>query len=331
MSTGTTRQADFDVLCMGRSCIDLYAHEVGVPITAVRSFDAYVGGCPTNVSVGTSRLGLRSALLTAVGEDQVGDFVLHFLQNERVATRFIPRKKGRRTSAVILTIQPPDRFPLTFYRDNCADIGLTTEDVAASPIRNARLLFLTGTGLMMDPSRTATTFAAELARANDVPVLVDLDYRPDQWPSVEAYGTNVRALLRGAGLAVGTEEETRAAANADELDDAIERLLESGIGALVVKRGARGSSVYRNDGSRSDVSAFPVEVLNVLGAGDAFASGFIYGHLQGWSLEASARMGNAVGAIVVTRHGCANFMPRLDEVQQFLAEHGTELESLVRR
>lgn len=322
-------QGELDVLCMGRSCIDLYAHEIGVPITAVKSFDAYVGGCPTNVSVGTRRLGLRSALLTAVGEDQIAEFVLHFLESEGVNTQFIPRKKGRRTSAVILTIQPPDRFPLTFYRDNCADIGLTTDDVEVCPIEKTRLLFLTGTALMMDPSRTATLHAAELGRSRSVPVLVDLDYRPDQWASAEAYGTNVRALLRDATLAVGTEEETRAAANLDELDEAVERLLESGLDALIVKRGARGSSVYRNDGSCTDVSAFPVEVLNVLGAGDAFASGFIYGQLQGWSLEASARMGNAVGAIVVTRHGCANFMPRLPEVQRFMAEHGTQLESLV--
>lgn len=329
MTDGGGRHADLDVLCMGRSGIDLYAHEVGVPMTAVKSFDAYVGGCPTNVSVGTRRLGLRSALLTAVGEDQVGDFVLHFLASEGVNTRFIPRKKGRRTSAVILTIQPPDRFPLTFYRDNCADIGLTTDDVIATPIAQARLLFLTGTGLMMDPSRTATMFAAERARTGGVPVLVDLDYRPDQWATVDAYGANVRALLRDATLAVGTEEETRAAANIDDLDEAIERLLESGVEALIVKRGARGSSVYRRDGSRTDVPAFPIEVLNVLGAGDAFASGFIYGQLQGWSLEASARMGNAVGAIVVTRHGCANFMPRLQEVRQFMADRGVQMESLV--
>lgn len=330
MSSTSVRPAELDVLCIGRSCIDLYAHEVGVPITRVKSFDAYVGGCPTNVSVGTRRLGLRSALLTAVGEDQVGDFVLHFLDTEGVDTRFIPRKAGRRTSAVILTIQPPDRFPLTFYRDNCADIALTIDDVMACPIAATRLLFLTGTALMLDPSRTATLCAAEVARAQQVPVLVDLDYRPDQWPGVEAFGTSIRALLRGATLAVGTEAETKAAANLDELDEAIERLLESGIEALIVKRGARGSSVFRNDGSSHDVPAFPVEVLNELGAGDAFASGFVYGQLQGWSLEASARMGNAVGAIVVTRHGCANFMPRLSEVERFMAEQGTRLETLVK-
>src|SRR4051812_41037893 len=123
-----------DLLCMGRSSIDLYAHEIGVPITGVHSFDAYVGGCPTNVAVGTRRLGVRSGLLTGLGTDQVGDFVLHFLEQEGVDTASSPRFRERRTSAALLTIQPPDRFPLTFYRDNCADLGLTIEHVRAAPV-----------------------------------------------------------------------------------------------------------------------------------------------------------------------------------------------------
>jgi 5-dehydro-2-deoxygluconokinase len=124
----------YDILCMGRSSIDLYAHQIGVPMTEVTSFDAYVGGCPTNVSVGTRRLGLRSALLTAVGADQVGDLVVTVLDREGVETRFIAHKPDRRTSAVLMSIQPPDRFPLTMYRDNCADIGLTIDDVRAAPM-----------------------------------------------------------------------------------------------------------------------------------------------------------------------------------------------------
>src|SRR5687768_8051320 len=123
-----------DVLCMGRSCIDLYAQAMGVPITGVKSVGAYVGGCPTNVSVGTRRLGLRSALLTAVGTDEVGDFVLDFLRREGVDVASVPRFAERRTSAALLTIQPPDKFPLTFYRDNCADLGLTIDHVRRAPL-----------------------------------------------------------------------------------------------------------------------------------------------------------------------------------------------------
>ena len=312
----------YDVLAIGRSSIDLYAHEIGRPIADVRSFDAYVGGCPTNVSVGTRRLGLRSALLTAVGDDQVGDFVTAFLDREQVETRFIPRKPGRRTSAVILTIQPPDSFPLTFYRDNCADRALTRDDVDAAPVADSRVVFVTGTGLSHEPARGATLHATSVARAAQVPVIVDIDYRTDQWESTAAFASQMRSLLASATIAVGTEEELAAAAATSNVTQGANALLACGLQALILKRGARGSTVFRRDVPPMDAAPFRIQVLNVLGAGDAFASGFLYGYLQGWTLERAARMGNACGAIVVTRHGCANFMPTLDEVSAFVAERG---------
>lgn len=315
-------QRPYDILCMGRSSIDLYAHEIGVPITGVRSFDAYVGGCPTNVSVGTRRLGLRSALLTAVGTDQVGDFLLHFLNQEGVETRFVPRFGDRRTSAVIMAIQPPDHFPLTFYRDNCADIGLSIDDVRRTPVGESRLLFLSGTGLSLEPSRTATMFAAEVARASGTQVLLDIDYRPGLWPSAEGFGVHIRQLAAVSDMAVGTQEELQAATGETNPDRAAARLFAGHLQLIVLKRGADGCSIHQRGGGRRDVPPFAVEVLNVLGAGDAFASGFIYGHLRGWSPEKSGRFGNAVGAIVVTRHGCANFMPTLQEVHDFMALQG---------
>jgi 5-dehydro-2-deoxygluconokinase len=313
---------EYDVLTMGRSCIDLYAHQIGVPITEVTSFDAYVGGCPTNISVGTRRLGLQSALLTAVGDDQVADFVLAFLDREGVDTRFIPRKPGRRTSAVIMTIQPPDRFPLTFYRDGCADRELTSDDVERAPIEHSAILVVTGTGLSHEPSRTATLFAATKAARAGVQVLVDIDYRPDQWSSRAEYSRLARQLLQSASLAVGTEEEICAAADCDDVERAIDRVLECSTAPLVVKRGSRGATLFERGKAPRDVPPFPVTVLNVLGAGDAFASGLIAGLRRGWPLERAIRLGNATGAIVVTRHGCANFMPTMAEVDAFVAEQG---------
>jgi 5-dehydro-2-deoxygluconokinase len=322
MTIRSSKVASFDVLTMGRSSIDLYAHQIGVPITEVASFDAYVGGCPTNISVGTRRLGLKSALLTAVGDDQVGDFVLGFLDREGVETRFIPRKPGRRTSAVVLTIMPPDRFPLTFYREGCADRELTCDDVRRAPIGESAMIVLTGTGLSHEPARAATLFAAERASEAKVDILVDLDYRADQWPARAEYSTLVRRLLSRATLTVGTEEEIVAAADEDHLATAIARVLESAHGPLVVKRGAKGASIYTREGDRRDVEPFRIEVLNVLGAGDAFASGLIAGLRRGWPLDRAVRFGNATGAIVVTRHGCANFMPTVAEVEAFVAEQG---------
>jgi len=330
----------YDILAMGRSCIDLYANEIGAPFIEIKSFAAYVGGCPTNISVGTRRLGLRSAVLTAVGEDPVGDFVLNFLNQEGVVTDFVPRKPGHRTSAVILGIEPPDKFPLVYYRDNCADIELTIEDVLAAPIADSRILLISGTGLSREPSRSSTIFAAERARALGTKVILDLDFRPDQWHDARAYGVTIRSTLHLADVVIGTADETKAAALTDtafvavehsqvsdahvqgDIKQAVQSVLIAGPEALVMKAGAERTTVYLRSGEAIEAAPFPVEVFNTLGAGDAFASGFIYGYLMGWDWHRAARMGNACGAIVVTRHGCANFMPYEREALAFVEERG---------
>ena len=330
----------FDILSMGRSSIDLYSNDIGAPFPEIKNFAAYVGGCPTNISVGTRRLGMRSVLLTAVGEDPVGDFVLHFLDREGVVSNYIPRKPGRRTSAVILGIEPPDKFPLVFYRDNCADIELTIEDVRAAPIAQSHLLLISGTGLSREPSRSATIFAAESARASGTKVVLDLDFRPDQWQDARAFGETVRSILRLTDLVLGTADEVKAAALEDGVSvtvehsqvsgarvsgdvlHAVQTILSSGPEALALKRGEDGTTVYLQNGDKVEAATFPVEVCNVLGAGDAFASGFLYGYRKGWDWHRSARMGNACGAIVVTRHGCANFMPYEKEALAFIEERG---------
>lgn len=312
----------YDVLCMGRSSIDLYSNDVGAPFEEITSFAALVGGCPTNISVGTRRLGLKSALLTGVGNDRVGDFILNFLRKEGVETKFIPTKAGHRTSAVLLGIQPPDKFPLIYYRDNNADIELNIDDVLAAPVADSRLLLISGTGLSKEPSRSATQFAAEYAGSVGTEVVLDIDYRPDQWHDARAFGITVRVTLPLVDIAIGTEDEVKAATGADTAEAAVARLLEGVRKAVVFKRGGEGSSVYLKDGTVYHVPPFKIEVLNVLGAGDAFASGFLYGYLQGWGWEKAARMGNATGAIVVTRQGCANDMPTNPEAMQFIESQG---------
>ena len=321
----------YDVLAMGRSSIDLYSNDVGAPFPEIKSFAAYVGGCPTNISVGTRRLGLRSALLTAVGDDPVGDFVVTFLRSENVETRFIPRKPGHPTSAVILGIEPPDKFPLVFYRENCADSELTIDDVLRAPIAESRALVISGTGLSREPSRSATMFAAEQAKAAGATVFLDIDFRPPVWPDARSFAVAIRSLLSWVDVAIGTEDELMAAASgtmlrarsaAVDVAAAAKALLGCGAELLVVKRGAQGASVYPSGGDVIDAAPFAVEVCNVLGAGDAFASGFVYGYLNGWDPHRSARMGNACGAIVVTRHGCANFMPYEQEALDFIDERG---------
>jgi 5-dehydro-2-deoxygluconokinase len=223
---------------------------------------------------------------------------------------------------VIMSIRPPDRFPLTFYREGCADRELTCDDVRRAPIDQSALLVVTGTGLSHNPSREATLFAADSAAAAGVEVIVDIDYRPDQWPGRAEYSGWVLQLLTRASLAVGTEEEVMAAADDDDIERAVARVLAAGPRALVLKRGGKGASIYATGADRRDIAPFAITVLNVLGAGDAFASGLICGMRKGLTLDRAVRMGNAVGAIVVTRHGCANFMPTMPEVEDFVREQG---------
>jgi 5-dehydro-2-deoxygluconokinase len=330
----------YDLISMGRACLDLYANEIGVPFAEIKNFAAYVGGCPANIVVGVQRLGLKTAMLAAVGDDPVADFVVKFLADEGVDTSFMVRKPGSRTAAAAVAILPPDTFPLVYYRGNPADIKLTIDDALKAPIADARVLLVSGTGLSQEPSRSATIFAAEQAQASGTKVLLDFDLRTDQWYDLRAFGVTIRSLLPLIDVAIGTEDEIKAAmlrevgqvsvvdsqvSGADvagDLDAAIHMILERGPEVLVIKRGQRGASVFVRGQGAIDVPGFPVEVYNTIGAGDAFASGLIYGYVKGWDWYKAARFGNATGAIVVTRHGCANFMAYEDEALKFVEEHG---------
>jgi len=330
----------YDVVTYGRSSIDLYSQEVGSPFEEIPGFHAFVGGSPLNIAVGCSRLGLKAALLTGVGKDKVGDFLLNFLEKEKVITNNIPVIEGARSSAVILGIEPPDRFPLVYYRDNCADSQITIDHVLNARIEKSRLLEVSGTALNIEPTRSSAFLAAEIARKNNIPVMLDLDFRADQWHDIRAFGITSRAFMRNTTIVLGTEEEILAAYLTDQsqlsithqqisapeikgdIKEAIKGILGLGVEALIVKTGSRGAVVYMPDGVIQEVPGFPVEVVNILGAGDAFAAGFIYGYLKGWDLYKSCRMGNACGAHVVTQLGCANFTPYEKDILEFIESKG---------
>lgn len=330
----------FDVITFGRSSIDLYSQNIGSPFNDIKGFDAFVGGSPLNIAVACTRLGVNASLLTAVGNDKVGEFIINFLNKEGVNTHCIPVKNTARSSAVVLGIEPPDKFPLVYYRDNAADSQVTIDDVQNAQIQDYRILLINGTALNIEPSRSATFYAVEVAEKNNVQVVFDLDFRADQWHDYRAFGLTARAILPKVNIAIGTEEEILAATMSSasqvsikdqqisapeikgDIEASIEQLLSLGTEILIVKRGAEGVSIYKKDKTREDVPGFPVKVLNVLGAGDAFAGGFLYGILQGWDLNKACRMGNASGAQVVTKKGCANFMPTLEESLRFVKEYG---------
>lgn len=329
-----------DLLTIGRSSIDLYSANIGSPFEQISAFNAFVGGCPLNIATGSKRLGLKTAILTGIGNDQVGNFIKHFLDQEGIETKWVPTIDGTRSSAVILGIEPPDKFPLVYYRENCADININIDHIDAIPFASFKAAAFSGTAFSKDPSRTAMFYALEVAKKNNVTTILDIDFRADQWDDPRSFGVTLRAALSSFKVVVGTEEEILATYLTDKeqllikhqqisapeirgnINSAIQEILQSGVETLVVKRGKDGASIFQPGKEEIKVPGFPVEVLNVLGAGDAFCAGFSYGLLNGWDLYKSVRMGNACGAIIVTREGCANFMPTYEEVTTFVESRG---------
>lgn len=330
-------EAPYDLVSVGRANLDLFSQDVGAAFEDITGFDAMVGGSPTNIAIGLSRLGMRSAVLGAVGTDRVGDFILRFLRDEGVETKFMPRKDGKLTSLALLGVQPPSHFPLSFYREDPADIYLDTDDIAAVPFDRVRAAQISGMALSRGPCAVAAREVAKVCAAGSIDAYMDLDLRPTEWSAPERFGEAIRDVVADIDVLIGTEEEYYAAlmpspsevmgggrvpaADRAELEVAVERLLRSGPSTVVIKRGDRGATVLTVDG-RLDVPGFEVEVVNTVGAGDSFAAGLIRSRLLGLDWWESIRFANACGAIVVTRHGCSVAFPMEAEVRDFAASHG---------
>ena len=329
----------FELIAFGRSSIDLYSQNIGSPFEAIKGFHAFVGGSPLNMCVGAQRLGLKTALISAVGDEKVADFILNYLKKEGVNSEFVPRLPYAKSTAVLLGIEK-DKFPLVYYRDNAADNFVDIDLINKAPIAQCKVLAMTGTALAKEPSRSAAFWAAEVAQKNGVKVVFDLDFRADQWHDVRAFGVVARSFLQFTDIVLGTTEELLALMLVDkqnlaivnqqisapqirgDLTAGIEFILDKNVELLVMKLGAKGCSLYAKKKTPVAVEGFFVEVLNVLGAGDAFAAGFIYGIVKGWSYRRAARLANACGAWIVTKPGCANFSPTLQEITEFIENNG---------
>jgi 5-dehydro-2-deoxygluconokinase len=328
----------YDLVSLGRANMDLYSQDIGVAFADVTGFDAAVGGSPTNIAIGVSRLGLRSVALTAVGDDGVGEFVRRYLGNEGVVTDFIPTIRGKLTSLAMVGVQPPDNFPLSFYREDPADIYLTRSHVDKVPFDSVRALQVSGNALSRGSCAEAALHALEVARRHDVTTFMDLDLRPSDWAAASDFGTSVAKAIPTVDVVIGTEEEFYAAVmptpertmrgqrvpedERNDLENAISRVRVSPSQTFVIKRGQRGATISSADGSM-DVRGFAVDVINTVGAGDAFASGLIRSRVKGLDWRESVHFANACGAIVVSRHGCSAAFPTQSEVDDFLAQEAT--------
>jgi 5-dehydro-2-deoxygluconokinase len=306
-----------EVLTMGRVSVDLYPEQVGVRLADVRTFRKMLGGSPTNVAVAAARLGRRSAVVTKVGADGFGEYVRSALADFGVDASFIGTHPSLRTPLAFCEIFPPDAFPLLFYREPTApDLTLEPEELPQAAIAEATLFWVTGTGLSAEPSRS-TTLEALRARARRRHTVFDLDYRGSLWESPGEATELYREALALATVAVGNPEEAAVAVGSLPPDRTAAALLELGVEVAVVKLGAEGVLAATVD-EAIRVPAVEIEVLNGLGAGDAFGGALCHGLLAGWELERTMRFANASGALVASRLGCADDMPTVEEIEALL-------------
>jgi len=324
-----------DVICLGRAAVDLYSEQIGAPLEDVSSFKKYLGGSSCNIAFGTSRMGLKSAMLTRVGDEHMGRFVRKELARAGVDVSHVVTDEERLTGLVLLGIKDKDTFPLIFYRENCADMAISEDDFDEAYIASAKALLITGTHFSTKGTDQAARTAIQYAKANNTKVVVDIDYRPVLWGltgrgegenrfvSNDSVTQHLLSIMPLCDLVVGTEEEFHIAGGSEDTIECLKRIRHVSSAELVVKRGALGCSVFKgaipvtlDEGiTRYGIT---VDVLNVLGAGDAFLSGYLRGWVQGETTENACDYANACGAIVVSRHGCSPAMPSREELDYYL-------------
>ena len=323
-----------DLITIGRSSVDLYGAQIGGLLEDMASFNKYVGGSPTNIATGTARLGLKSALITRVGDEHMGRFLLRELEREGVDTRGIVTDPQRLTALVILGIRDQQHFPLIFYRENCADMALCEDDIDPDFIAEAGCVLATGTHLSHPRTEAAVLKALRLARQNGSRTALDIDYRPNLW-GLSGHGDGENRFIESAAvtaklqsslplfdLIVGTEEEFHIAGGATDTLAALNAVRKITDAVLVCKRGPMGAVVFEGDipdnlDKGQSGQGFPIDVFNVLGAGDGFMSGLLRGWLKGEDWPTSLKFANACGAFAVSRHGCTPAYPSWEEMQYF--------------
>lgn len=331
----TEQEKSLDVICLGRVAVDLYSNNIGARLEDASTFSKYLGGSSGNVAYGSALQGLKSSMLARVGDEHMGRFVREELQSAGVDTSHLKTDRDRLTALVFLGIKDKDTFPLIFYRENCADMAIDKSDIPEDYIASSRSLAITGTHLSNPRTRDAVLHALDIAGKYGLKRILDIDYRPVLWGLTgigdgetryvesEAVTRDLQSVLANFDLIVGTEEEFHIAGGHTDTVMALKEARRFTDATLVCKRGPYGCSVFEGDIPESldegiTVRGNPVEVMNVLGAGDAFMSGLLRGYLNGESWETSCAYANACGAIVVSRHGCAPAMPTREELDFYL-------------
>jgi 5-dehydro-2-deoxygluconokinase len=332
-----------DLITIGRSSVDLYGQQIGSRLEDIGTLAKSVGGCPANIAIGSARLGLKSAIITRVGDEQMGRFIREQFEREGVATDGVKTDPTRLTALVLLSVESDKSFPMIFYRDNCADMALSEDDIDPAFIASSRAVLVTGTHFSKPNTEAAQRKAMRIAREHGGKIIFDIDYRPNLW-GLAGHGAGearyiasaevsarLKTVLADCDLIVGTEEEVLIASGESDLLTALKTIRALSTATIVLKRGPMGCIVY--DGAITELEAgvvgrgFPIEVYNVLGAGDAFMSGFLRGWLRGEPHATSATWANGSGALTVSRLLCSPEIPTFDELQ-FFVKNGSPYRAL---
>jgi len=323
MTFDNSKQTDF--VAIGRLCIDLNANEINRPMETTSTFTKYVGGSPANIAIGMARLGLRTAFVGKVADDQMGRFIAGYLEQCGIETSGVTTDRtGAVTGLAFTEIKSPSECSILMYRDNVADLKLRPEEVPEELIAGAKMLLVSGTALAASPSREAVFLAIDYARKHGVAIAFDLDYRPYTWTSDAETAVYYNLVAEKCDIIVGTREEfdmmERFERNPERLDEiTAAKWFNYAAKIVVIKHGKEGSIAYTKDGASHRAVSYPAKVVKTFGAGDSYAAGFLYGLMQGWDIARCMSFGSAAACIVISSHSCSDAMPGVEQVHDYIA------------
>jgi 5-dehydro-2-deoxygluconokinase len=323
---------EFDLIAIGRACMDLNAVEYNCPMEETMTFKKYVGGSPANIAIGSSKLGLKAGFIGKIANDQHGRFIEEYMRGVGVdTTNMVVDQEGHKTGLAFTEIKSPEECSILMYRDEVADLYLQPSEVDEDYLKKAKVLLVSGTALAKSPSREAVLKAIHLAKKHDVKIVFELDYRGYTWVSPEETSVYYSLVAEQADVVVGTRDEFDVMENVTEgsNSETINHLFKYSPELVVIKHGVEGSYAYSKSGETFRGHAYLTKVLKTFGAGDSYASAFLYALITGKDIETALKFGSASAAIVVSKHSSSEAMPTVAEIEQLIAERSEKAEQTV--
>lgn len=315
---------EFDIIAIGRACIDLNAIEYNRPMEDTMTFSKYVGGSPANIAIGASKLGLKAGFIGKLSDDQHGRFIKRYMQGVGIdGSNMVFDKEGHKTGLAFTEILSPEECSILMYREDVADLYLTPSEVNDEYIKKAKVLLVSGTALAKSPSREAVIKAVNAARKDNVKVVFELDYRPYTWQSLEETAVYYSLIAEQADIVIGTRDEFDVMENTKDgkNEETIRYLFSHQADLVVIKHGVKGSYAYTKSGELYRAQAYKTKVLKTFGAGDSYASAFLYALISGKDIETALKYGSASASIVVSKHSSSEAMPTVEEIEALIKKN----------